>query len=265
MVLRNHIAYRFLTDDTLWLEMIESQQPDLYELYKQNKDVPENVHSLYACINNKNNNPYLVTNSVIEHLDLLKINKKGDHYNWEVFKKLQEQKVTFIFNNNVLLRMVVSRDTIWFMHMKFTFDKVGKGVEKNDGQMYWIIFFIKRNTGELCQHFEHQDVKQIEEFVYKFLCFFYLTENEEQIVPPGKVVGTRATGKISNDFKFPLTMVTSKWNTTSIRTEGFGVRGHFRVQPMGPVDDRYYEIILIDPFDKKGYKRTAGKEKAGIS
>lgn len=262
MLLKNHIAYRFLTDSSLWFEMIESQEPDLYKLYEENKEVPERIHSLYACLNDKQNNPYLVTDSVIEHLDLLKINKKGEHYNWEVFKKLSNQKVTFIFNNNIFLRMVVTDDTIWFLHMKFTFNKGDK--EKNNGHMYWIMFFIKRNTGELCEHFNHPDVKQIEEFVYKFLCFFYLTDNDEEIVPPGKAVGTKKTGKIFNDFKFPLTMVTSKWNITSIRTEGFGVRGHFRVQPMGPKENPYYEIILIDPFDKSGYKRTAQKQLEGL-
>jgi acyl-ACP thioesterase len=240
--------------------MIESQEPDIYKLFEQKKEVPESVRSLYFCINNKKNKPYLVTNSVIEHLDLLKITKKGEHYNWDVFRHLPNQKVTFIFNNNVLLRMVVSDNTLWFCHMKFTFDKG----DDDNGQMYWIMFFIKRDTGELCEHFEHPDVKNIEEFVYKFLCFFYLTENQEEIVPPGKVIGTRKTGKVSNDFKFPLTMVTSKWNTTVIRTEQFGVRGHFRVQPCGPVNDKRYEVIFIEPFVKHGYKRTAGKIKEGI-
>lgn len=260
MVIRNHIAYRFLTDSSLWFEMIESQEPDLYTLYEEgNKNIPERIHSLYACLHNKDNKPYLVANSVIENLDLLKINKKGEHYNWEVFKQLKNQKVTFIFIDNTFLRMVITDDTIWFCHMTFTFNKG----DKNNGHMHWVMFFIKRDTGELCEHFKHPDVKQREEFIYKFLCFFYLTDNNEEIVAPGKVVGTRKTGKISNDFKFPLTMVTSKWNITSIRTEGFGVRGHFRVQPCGKAWSNY-EIIFIDPFEKSGYKRTAQKQLEGI-
>jgi len=253
MILKNHIAYRFLTDDSLWFEMIESQEPNLYTEY-EGREVPERIHSLYACLNNKQDKPYLVTNSVIENLDMFKINKQGEHYNWDVFKNLNNQKVTFIFNDNVFLRMVVTEDTIWFLHMKFTF---AKG-DKNNGQMYWIMFFIKRDTGELCEHFKHPDVRQIEEFVYKFLCFFYLTDNDEEIVKAGKTVGTKKTGKILNDFKFPLTVVTSKWNTTVIRTEQFGVRGHFRLQPCGKARQDY-ELIFIEPFVKHGYIRKAEK------
>ena len=254
MILKNHIAYRFLTDETLWFEMIESQEPDLYKLYDEKKTVPDSIHSLYSCLHNKLNKPYVVANSVIENLDMFTINKQGEHYNWEVFNQLKEQKVTFIFNDNTLLRMLVTDDVIWFCHMKFTF---AKG-DKNNGQMYWIMFFIKRDTGELCEHFKHPDVRQIEEFVYKFLCFFYLTDNNEEVVKAGKTTGTKKTGKILNDFNFPITLVTSKWNTTVIRTEQFGVRGHFRLQPYGTAMQNY-KLIFIEPFVKNGYVRKAEK------
>lgn len=252
MVLRNHIAYRLLTDSNLWMEMLESNYPNIYKDYEQTgKDLPREVISLYHCLNNKNNKPYLVTKSVVENLDMLKINKNGDHYNWDVFKHLPEQKVTFIFHDNNALRMIVSEDTLWFCHLNFKFEKGSD----NDGNLGWVMFFLNRKTGELCEHFNHVDVRNLEEFIYKFLCFFYLTENTEEIVPAGKVVGTRKTGKISNDFNFPLTMVTSKWNVTSIRNEAFGVRGHFRVQPY----KTGYQIIFIEPFVKSGYVRTAKK------
>ncbi len=254
MVLKNHIAYRFLTDDKLWFEMLESQYPNIYNDFDEKKSVSEGAINLYYCINNTKNKPYIVSDSVIKHLDMLKVNKKSDHYNWNVFKGLPEQKVTFIFQNNTLLRMIVSESTIWFCHMKFTFSENSN----NNGQMYWVMFYFDRNTGELCDHFNHSDVKELEDFVYKFLCFFYLTENNEEIINAKKVHGTRKTGKISNDFNFPVTLVTSKWNTTTIRTESFGVRGHFRVQPCG-TGRQNYEIIFIEPFTKSGYKRTASK------
>jgi len=253
MVIRNHIAYRFLTDSNLWMEMLESQHPNMYEDYeKNNLALPESIKSLYYCLNNDKNRPFVVTNSVVEHLDMLKINKKDDHYNWAVFNNLPEQKVTFIFQDGTLLRMIVSEGTIWFCHLTFKYNKKSD----NDGHMNWVMFFINRETMELCEHFEHQDVINLEEFVYKFLCFFYLTENTEEIIPPGRVYGTRKTGKTSNDFRFPLTVVTSKWNITSIRTDSFGVRGHFRVQPCG-VGRTNYEIIFIEPFEKSGYTRKA--------
>ncbi len=260
MILKNHIAYRFLVDDTLPMEMLESQYPKEFENFIEGNEIPEGMTSLYYCLCAKENKPYIVTNSVIENLDLLKINKKGEHYNWEVFNRLKDQKVTFIFNDGYLLRMIVTEGTLWFCYLKFDFEKGSK----DNGLMNWVMFYMNRKTGELCSHFEHQDVKQIEEFVYKFLCFFYLTDNQEEILAAGKVYGTRKSGKIMNDFKFPMTVVTSKWNVNTIRTEAFGVRGHFRVQPCGQGRTNY-EIIFIEPFTKNGYKRTSGKELAGIN
>ncbi len=260
MILENHIAYRFLVDDTLPMEMLETQYPNEFKNFNKGDDVPEGMMSLYYCLCAKENKPYLVTNSVVENLDLLKINKKNDHYNWDVFKHLRNQKITFIFNNGYLLRMLVSDDTLWFCYLKFDLDK---GDDTN-GQMYWIMFFTNRKTGELCDHFKHKDVNEIEEFVYKFLCFFYLTDNQEEILLSGKAYGTRKSGKILNSFKFPMTVVTSKWNTNTIRTESFGVRGHFRVQPCG-TGRTNYEIIFIEPFTKSGYKRTSGKKLANIN
>jgi hypothetical protein len=255
MVLRNHIAYRFLTDSNLWMEMVESQYPNIYEEAADDLEkIPEGAKSLYSCVNDTKNKPYIVANSVIEHLDMLKISRKDDHFNWSVFKDLPHQKVTFIFQDNTLLRMVVADNVIWFCHLKFKFE----AGSNNYGNMNWVMFYFDRETGALCEHFNSPDVIKMEETIYKFLCFFYLTENKEEIIAPGKVHGTRKTGKISNDLPFPITLVNSKWNTTVIRTESFGVRGHFRVQPCGKGRSNY-EIIFIQPFAKTGYRRAAGK------
>ena len=136
------------------------------------------------------------------------------------------------------------------------FEKYKEPKDGVDGKMKWVMLFMNTITGELCEHFDHKDGLEYEELIYKLLCFFYLTENTEEIIAPRSVAGTRKTGKTSNDFNFPLTMVTSKWNITSIRTEGFLVSGHFRLQPKG-VGRSEYENIYIAPFEKNGYTRRA--------
>jgi hypothetical protein len=95
--------------------------------------------------------------------------------------------------------------------------------------------------------------------VYSLLCFFYLSENEEIVVNGGKSYGTRKQADaLSNDSNVPVTIINSRWNITSIRTEGFGVRGHFRLQPCGPgLQDT--KMIFINPFEKHGYVRKAAK------
>ncbi len=257
MVLRNHIAYRLLTDESLWWEVLETHHPVEFKLLYENKmevkDLPPAMYSLYTMLDSKGNKPYLVSESVVENIDMIKVNKTGDHYDWTVFKHLPDQKVTFILPRNQVLRMRIVEDRMHFCSMTF---ELNPG--QIEGHLGWVLYYLNRESGELCEHFESDDVRKLEDFVYRFLCFFYLTDNNEEIIPAGKVYGTRKTGKISNDFKFPITMVTSRWNTTTIRLEKFGVRGHFRLQPVGVGRSRK-ELIFISPFEKKGYKRSAGK------
>lgn len=255
--IKNHIAYRFLTDENLVFEILESTHSDEWRTLMNVTDKPEisnKVLSTYNLVSAKNQTPYLVTESVLKYLSLLKVHKKGNHFGWTVFKHLKNQKITFILPGNVVVRFLIQGDIMHIFHLGFKFTTKTK--EKGEGHMQWVMYWLNKNTGELCEHFEHTDVIALEETMYKFLCFFYLTENQEEIVQAGKIYGTRKTGKIANDFKFPVTVVNSKWNITSIRNEDFDVSGHFRLQPCGP-NNSETKIIFIEPFKKFGYTRSA--------
>lgn len=270
MVLSNHIAYRFLTDDKFTWEIIEHFHPNEIKVFTENgsdKDVldkhREDAYKIYSTdklINPEGNKTFMVTESVMENLDLLKLTKKGDHFDWMVFKHLTDRKVTFILPNNRLLRMLVDGPMIQFFYL--TFDLIAGG-KPGSGWTNWEIFFIDREENRLCEHFESDNMRKIEEHIYKFLCFFYLTDNQEVIIPPGQVHGTRKQGKIRNDFRFPVTIVNKNWNLTIIRNEGFSVSGHFRLQPYGP-GRTMNKLIFIEPFEKSGYKRVAGKSNASV-
>lgn len=267
MILKNHIAYRFLTDEDFTWSIIENFHPTEIKVVEAIEGGVDNAASLQEkeaafkvgytdrLVNTNGNRTYYVTESVVKNLDLLKITKSGDHFNWRVFDHLKNQKVTFIMPNNRVLRMLIDDRIMHFFHLTF---ELLPG-DKNKGWTNWDVFFLERETGELCEHFESDKVKAIEEMVYKFLCFFYLSENEEIIIPAGRKYGTRKSGKVINEFPFAITMVNSRWNITTIRTEGFNVSGHFRLQPYGP-QLSMSKIIFIDPFEKKGYKRGPGKK-----
>lgn len=62
--------------------------------------------------------------------------------------------------------------------------------------------------------------------------------------------------KYVNETNYPIEILDSTWFTTIIRSEGFRVGGHFRMQPYGP-GLSLKKLIWIDPFDKQGYTRTA--------
>lgn len=269
MVLKNHIANRFLTDETLMMEMIETLHPvefrNLLSAEGELGHVDSKIAGLFNLLSSECQRPYYITNTVIDKLEMLKINKKhtdgiGEHYDWTYFKSLKNQKVTFIFPENSLLRFVVNDDTLHFCFMNFNSDK-----GKDSGQLLWTMFYVNRKTGEQCEHFSHDDVKTIELFVYRVLCFFYLSKNEMIIVNPGMKYGTRREGKFINSFdKIPVTIVNSSWNVTSIRTEGFDVSGHFAIRWTG--EGRLIpKMVFIEPFNKHGYVRGAVKENHKIS
>ena len=61
-----------------------------------------------------------------------------------------------------------------------------------------------------------------------------------------------------NRAPFAITHLDSSWLRTIVRTEGFLVRGHFRLQACGE-KHRDRKLIYINPFQKHGYVRRAKK------
>ena len=97
------------------------------------------------------------------------------------------------------------------------------------------------------------------EFV-KILVFTELSEIELEVLKPKQSVGTRNSGtKISNQSLDNITIVNSSWNKILIRTDGFKVTGHLRLQPYGP-NMELRKLIYIEDYEKSGYIRNAVKE-----
>lgn len=64
--------------------------------------------------------------------------------------------------------------------------------------------------------------------------------------------------KTLNDTKLPITFLDSKWFTNLVKSDGFNVRGHFRLQPYGTgLHER--KLIWINEFEKSGYTAPARK------
>lgn len=88
-----------------------------------------------------------------------------------------------------------------------------------------------------------------------FKTFLKYAEVETKVIPGYKKdhhIGT----KYVNETKRKVEILDSTYFTTISRTEGFGVRGHFRFQPYGPGMSQK-KLIWISEFEKHGYTRTA--------
>lgn len=258
MRLQNHIAYRFLNDEKLLWEIMELVHPDIFKTVK-GEELPKGASATWQLIHPEGNKTYYITESVTEKLELLKVKRKDGKYDYTIFNSLTPQKCTFILPDNRLVRMMITENTvdplILFDYIRFVLEDK----KQVTGNMNNCLFFVDRVTGEQCEHFSHPDVVEIEDYLYKLLCFIYLSEVEEVVLKPGQKMGTRRSGKIINDIRHDLTVINSKWNITSIRTEGFQVSGHFQLQPYGP-EMSLAKVIWIDLFQKNGYVRKAQKE-----
>jgi hypothetical protein len=68
-----------------------------------------------------------------------------------------------------------------------------------------------------------------------------------------------STNKYVNDTKLNLTFLDSKWFTSIVKSEGFSVRGHFRLQPKKKNGEWTKELIWVNEFNKLGYTAPARK------
>lgn len=62
--------------------------------------------------------------------------------------------------------------------------------------------------------------------------------------------------KYLNQTDHQVNVLDSRWFTETIRSEGFAVSGHFRLQPYGPNMSKR-KLIYIDDYLKSGYTRKA--------
>jgi hypothetical protein len=92
-------------------------------------------------------------------------------------------------------------------------------------------------------------------WIIAFVLFKKYCELETKIIAPksaNKHIGTKYVNETDKRIK----VLDSTWFTTIVRSEGFHVRGHFRMQPYGP-DLSQRKLIWIADFDKEGYTRKA--------
>lgn len=99
------------------------------------------------------------------------------------------------------------------------------------------------------------DAKWWAAWLVTLLCFIKYCPLETKIVNAGRKEH-HAGEKYKNETARNIEILDSTWFTTIIRSEGFGVKGHFRMQPFGTALSQR-KLIWIAPFEKEGYTRTA--------
>lgn len=99
---------------------------------------------------------------------------------------------------------------------------------------------------------------EVREFLSFLLFKKYAPIDIEVVSPLKRAVNKDTKEKTVNDTGLDVIVLDSRWFREIIRTEGFTVRGHFRLQPCK--DDAGVwtrKLIFIKEFEKHGYHRRA--------
>lgn len=198
------------------------------------------INTSYLITENDNKN-YLICHSVHEASDLIKIK---ENFTGRTLKDIKFGKYTYLLGKNEMVRFACSVGYITGFYFnsenKVTFD-----------------FAVLIEDGDF-----HCDAKFSKEFtkIMKILTFVELGDIEVIELKGGQNNGgQKDKDKITNRSNNTIYVVDSNWNKLVIRTEGFAVRGHFRLQSCGQnLADR--KLIWIDAFEKHGYVRKPKAE-----
>lgn len=209
-------------------------------VYKNNKmfllseNVKEQIEKIVVCDENRN-----FDMNYIKHLPIVSENIIWDkelHYCYSFDGK----------NFNFLVLKIIKDPTQ--SHLDYRHTLFGVDIEDFDES-------IQKNKDKFGGLFF-----EVVERMIKMIVFLHMTPVTYKFVEGGAKVGDFMKGtQIKNEMKSPFTFVNIDWNHITIRTEGFDVRGHWRLQRRGK---NWSEVSLkfIQPYEKKGYIRKSHKE-----
>lgn len=179
---------------------------------------------------------YLIMPSVHACAEMIKVK---EHFSCSVFNKVKDGEHVYLLGKTEFFRFVkfngAIRGLYWNRAKREAFEI---GLLLVNDQYYF--------PGEFTEGFSR---------MVKLMTFIELGDTEVVILEKGRNNGkSKSEGKIANMTENTVYVVDSSWNKIIIRTDGFGVRGHFRLQPCGAnMTDR--KLIWIDAFEKHGYTR----------
>jgi hypothetical protein len=105
----------------------------------------------------------------------------------------------------------------------------------------------------------YEELIGIMDMIIGFLMFKEYADVEEKLIikkSGEKIFNCHYTNNTNRNIR----IMDCTWFTTLIKSEGFNVRGHFRLQPCGEgMKDK--KLIWINDFKKSGYTREAGINK----
>ena len=152
--------------------------------------------------------------------------------------------------NSITTMLVFDKDgspVLFFIHDKEICDS---------GTMYWVsgvwLPYSVENRDAECKATIFPLMRTLVDFE-----IFKKFADVETVVVESKVKKVIDREKVLNETGIPVIFLDSRWFRNIIRNDGFGVRGHFRLQPKKINGEWTRELIWINDFEKHGYHSKA--------
>lgn len=212
----------------------------------QRQRVEETVRSF---LTHKHYKDFFISKPALEMCEHITIRKD---FNFKMLEKVPDQCSTFMLDDKRFYRVAIQGDGIInCFHFSSQLQPDGNSF------LQWSIFKIHIHEGYISTNKDVSD--EIVSRLIQILIFMHLCPTEELFLPAGKKLGTKKTGTYKNDTAIPFTVVTANWNKIVIRTDGFPVKGHIRMQACGPQWSEH-KPVWIDGYEKSQYVRLPRKE-----
>lgn len=202
---------------------------------------PENKGSEFYTVQHPNPFLYLIQSSVHTCAELIRVN---ENFSCSIFNKIKDGEHIYLLGKHSFYRFVkfngVIKAHFW---------------DKSNGAAFEVGFHLEKD-----RYFFPSLGKSEFNSLVRLMIFIELGDIEIVELPSGRNNGKpKNNGKITNQSNYSVYVVDSSWNKIIVRTDGFAVRGHFRLQPCGnALSER--KLIWIDAFEKHGYKRRPKAE-----
>lgn len=256
-----NISQAIKSDNGIREDFINTQQKTNHErLIKNNQlelvdinQVNAEIRATFNQLMNPNCKRYIITKTAMDVIERIKI----DNLDMNLFNKIPHNQVwEFMIDAKTCYRTYYDGDMLRGIYLKMSEEKAGYWFNY-DSWGYELHSEENVKARETPNILEDNLKDKVSEWV-RILIFLQFSEPILEVLEPNRKYGTNRLNRIKNESKSQYIVVNSKWNTVTVRSDGFRVRGHFRLQPCGQgMKER--KLILIDEFEKKGYVRNSGK------
>ncbi len=248
------------------LEKFKNRRMGLTEVPKYFVDHPDRMmYSTYFrdCVDAYRSNVTVFSSTFLDALEKAQpsISRMEQHMVDVLLEKLTRQKIVsgcYIYRNWALcywFQLDTESEALcsiihWFHKNQLVFAGIAIGNEKK----FWSDEEALRSSLPLKDYDRYAGILGD---ILLFMNFLEYAPIETKEVGANKRVKDLNV-KYCNQTETNVRIIDSKWFTTLIKTQGFGVRGHLRLQAVGP-GKREKRFVWVTDYVKKGYTRIAQK------